>query len=419
MAFPNIVYIICHDLGRCLSCYGRRPLDTPNLDRLAAEGVRFTHHFSTAPSCSPSRGSLMTGKYPHSNGLMGLVGKNGWELPRSQKTLPQFLRQAGYTTYLCGLQHERQHTREDVLSLGYDHWISSRGGFLAETVAQGCVELLAKKVRQPFFISVATAEAHRPFRSDSLASPDDVYLPPYLPDDPVVRKEMAGFAQKVKQLDVAVGTILDALDSQALSDDTVVIFTTDHGIDMPRAKGTLYDPGIETVMIARWRGTIESGRVSDALVSNVDLLPTLLDMLGVEYPSPVQGRSYWPVLAGGDFEPRDAIFAEKTHHCHYDPMRCIRTKRHKFIHNFGPLRQIEIPADCEMDTLSSVPELYIQRRPLTELYDLISDPMETTNLSVNPEYAAVEEDLKNRLKQWMEATDDPLLRGTLPIPRFI
>ena len=229
---------------------------------------------------------------------------------------------------------------------------------------------------------------------------------------------MAGFTRLVHELDDAMGVILQALDRARLTQHTLVVFTTDHGIDMPRAKGTLYDPGIETALIMRWPGWIPAGARFGDLVSNVDLLPTLLDALGIGVPCAVQGRSLWPLIRGEPHETRNAIFAGKTHHTAYDPMRGIRTRTHKYIHNFGDLRHYEIPADSEMDCLAAIPDLIRARRPLAELYDLVSDPLELSNVAGLAESLVVERQLRDELREWMAATGDPLLDGAMPIPKL-
>ena len=414
MSLPNIILVTCHDLGRYLGCYGRAPIESPNLDRLAGEGIRFTNHFCTAPSCSPSRGGIITGRYPHSNGLMGLVNL-GWDLPSSEVTMPQHLKRAGYETHLFGLQHERK----DRNSLGYDH-VSAQLGRDCASVGKAVVEFLRSDPKKPFFASIGTFETHSPFRGPEF--PDkwgEVYIPPFLPDHPEIRTDMVGFSYLLARLDVMVGSVLAALESIGLSENTLFVFTTDHGIDMPRAKGTLYDPGIETTLLMRWPRTIRPGTVSDALLSNVDLLPTLMEIAGLRVPQQVQGVSFADLLEGKPHDSRDAIFAEKTHHCHYDPMRCIRTGSWKYIFNFGPLRPIEVPADGRMNVLAFAPELYRTRRPIAELYDLRQDPLEINNLCGDPQYRQVEEELKDRLRSWMAETGDPLLEGVMPIPKYL
>lgn len=415
-ARPNILFILCHDLGRHLGCYGRPPLATPNIDRLASEGVLFEQHFCAASSCSPSRGCIMTGRYPHSNGLMGLVDL-GWELPMSERTLPQYLKQAGYHTALCGIQHERAHNAS--LSLGYDQVIGQDSGHRAPAKAGAIVDFLNNAPAEPFFLSYGSLEPHRPFRANGLTGDEPAYKPPYLPDNMGVRQQMAGFGRLVGDLDQAVGEILAALQKNGLAERTLVVFSTDHGIDMPRAKGTLYDPGIEAALIMRLPGVIEPGRRCPELVSNVDLLPTLLESCQVGAGGAIQGRSFWPLALGHPWQPGEAVFAEKTQHCHYDPMRCIRTPTHKYIHNFGQLRHMEMPADVEMDCLRDVPDLCRLRRPGVELYDLANDPLELKNLAGSPVCAEIETALRSKLRQWMERTQDPLLQGVLPIPKYL
>ena len=414
MSLPNILFVICHDLGRYLGCYGRAPLESPNLDRLADEGIRFTNHFCTAPSCSPSRGGIITGRYPHSNGLMGLVNL-GWNLPSSETTMAQHLKRAGYETYLFGMQHERR----DANALGYDH-VNTQMGSLCANVGKALVGFLRNEPKTPFLARVGVNETHRPFRKPKPAENlGNVYLPPYLPDHPEVRTDMAGFARLLARLDAMMGSILAALESSGLSENTLVVFTTDHGIDMPRAKGTLYDPGIEATLLMRWPGVIQPGTVSETLLSNVDVLPTLMEIAGLEIPEKVQGVSFLDLLEGNPRRSREAIFAEKMHHCLYDPMRCIRTESWKYICNFGPFRPIEIPAGGEMNVLAFAPELYRELRPMAELYDLRHDPLEMNNLCGDPQVGQVEEELKGRLHSWMVETGDPLLQGMMPIPKFL
>ena len=201
MPQPNILLIICHDLGRHLGCYGRAPIASPALDRLAGQGLRCDSHFCTAPSCSPSRGSLLTGRYSHANGLLGLVNL-GWDLPAAEATLPQLLSAAGYQTHLFGLQHERR----DASTLGYAH-LHQEGGAGCTQVAAEVARFLGGAPRQPFYACAGVMEAHRPFvRAGSrvggrpprllpVLPPDGtpVYQPPYLPADPIVQREMAGF----------------------------------------------------------------------------------------------------------------------------------------------------------------------------------------------------------------------------------
>ena len=348
----------------------------------------------------------------------------GWELPASETTTQEYLKAAGYETWLFGGQHERS----DPNALGYDHVDvkAPRGEY-----PRRLTEFLTSRPRQPFYLNLFIAEPHRPFlkaerqpgriyglpRYEDYDDPgSNVWVPPYLPNHEVVRKEMAGFQHLVETMDAYVGQVLDGLDRSGLAANTLVVFTTDHGIDMPRAKGTLYDPGIETALILRWPGRIRPGTVSDALLSHVDLLPTLLEAAGTAVPAVLHGRSYLPLLLGGRHTPRQEIFAELGD---IDPMRAVRTRTHKLIFNVRSHKTLSFPSAEIMDLVATVPEWLTRRRPLAELYDLTADPLELQNRWNDPAWKGVQDDLKARLRKWMENTGDPLLRGALRVPNLV
>jgi N-sulfoglucosamine sulfohydrolase len=417
MGRPNVVFMICHDLGQHLGCYGVATLHTPHIDRLAAEGVRFTHHFCTAPSCSPSRASIFTGRYPHNNGVMGLCHRDfAWDLHPSERHLAGLLQAAGYRTALIGLQHETRRPQD----MG---WQDQLPGGPCDQVAERAVHWLAQvgRTSQPFYAQIGFFEPHRPFDYGG-AEPDaskGVTIPPWLVDEPSAREEFAAFQGAIRKLDTAVGRILHALDELELTENTITVFTTDHGMPFPRAKCSLYDPGLTTAFLIRWpaRGWV-GGRVCDQLVSNLDNLPTLLEALGLALPPGVQGRSLVPLLDGRPFAPRQEIFAEMTYHDYFDPRRCIRTATHKLIANFTT-------APFFMDPTQSWRPLTITKRPEQpehayhphlELYDLVRDPLEFENLADQPAYAALRQELARRLLEWMEETADPLLAGPPPSP---
>ncbi len=419
---PNILFIITHDLGQHLGIYGDKSVSTPNLDSLAKEGVYFTNYFATAPQCSPSRASIDTGRYPHTNGLMGLANSYlRWRLSQSEKTTAKLLKEAGYFTCLFGFQHETQ----DPSTLGFDEIIQAEGNsferYLCSRVAPLVINFLKKYSKnKPFYANVGFFEVHRPYPRE-IYEPDDpneVFVPPYLPDTPEVRQDIAEFHGSIRVMDQAVGSILDALNKAGLEENTIVIFTTDHGIAFPRAKCTLYDPGIKTALIIRWpAGKIVGGKVYSQLLSNVDLLPTILDIIESPIPESIQGRSFLSLLENKPFEPRTEIFAEKTWHEVYDPMRCIRTNRYKYIRNFieGPLFQL--PGDIEISlTRKALKDTHLKPRPMEELYDLEKDPNEENNLVGKPEYSEIQTELSNRLLEWMKKTKDPVVEGKVPIP---
>src|SRR5919201_968355 len=222
---PNVVLMICHDLGRRLGCYGVEGLRTPEADRLAASGIRFTEHYVTCPLCSPSRGSMMTGCYPHSVGLNGLVNR-GWDMLDGVPTLPQLLGRAGYDTILFGLQHEKQRPER----MGYGRHEHAARPYLAATIAPLVADYVGARRPGdvPFFACVATYETHRPFKHERY-TPDDpatVAVPPYLSDHPAVREDLADFHGLIHAADRAIGTILDAIERSAAADNTLFIFTS-------------------------------------------------------------------------------------------------------------------------------------------------------------------------------------------------
>lgn len=420
MERPNIVLITLHDLGKHLSCYGIPDVRSPNIDRLAEEGVRFNCNFATATYCSPSRGGMLTGKWPHVNGLMGLVNL-GWDLPDANTTIAQALGPSGYETVLFGLQHET----EDVNRLGFQR--------VADTESRRCADVapvVADYVRnrsddRPFYFRIGFSEVHRvgadyePYRAaDSIPANEleAVGVPPYLQSTPGARLDTAQLNACVEHTDREVGRILEAIDRSSYRDNTMVVFTTDHGIDFPGAKGTLYDPGINTTLIVRWPEAVPGGRSSSELISNIDLFPTILEAAQVAAPEDVNGRSFLSLLKNQPYEPNEVIFAEKNT-SPFDTKRCVRTEKWKLIRNFdeGPRLLLGTCSEHSYTRLDMGDE-HLAPRPLVELYDLSSDPNETENLAGRDTYQNIEKKLLETLHSWMVDTADPLLSGPVPRP---
>lgn len=412
-----IVSITCHDLGRHLGCYGIASVDSPNVDALARDGVRFDQAFCAAPQCSPSRAALATGRYPHTNGVMGLAhGGFGWDLHPSERHIASLLALHGYGTHLFGLQH----VAPIPAGLGFDgiHG-SGSGAEVSEDFARWCSSALTP---QPTYVEINLFEPHRPFDFGGVR-PDDsrgVFVPGYLPETPESREEMAALQGAIKATDRSIGRILEAIDGSGAMDEALILLTADHGIAMPRAKCTLYDPGIEIAFIVRWlAGEARVGARSE-LIANVDALPTMLEAAGVPLPHNLQGRSLLPLIQGHSYEPRDAVYAEKTWHSYYDPMRALRTDRYKLIWNFESAFAVEVPADVQQGAIfRSSPRAYSgDRTQALELYDLHEDPLEGNNLAAEPDCKDRVDELAGRLLRWMEDTDDPLLAGPIPSPHY-
>ncbi len=405
---PNVIYIVCHDLGRTLGAYGDKSVKSPCLDRLAASGVVFTNYFCSSSPCTPSRGCAMTSSYAHENGLMGLEHR-GWSYRQGQRTVAHELADAGYRTQLMGFQHEGH----DAAELGYQEaWTKSTdAGKVAEQVA----EFLAAQNPggKPFYLNAGFFQVHRPYLKGGLqpADPAAVAVPGYLPDTPEVRRDVADFHASIAYMDAAVGRIVEALDKSAVKDDTVLIFTTDHGEANPRAKGTLRDPGLGVALVMRVPG-VRGGVRRAELLTNLDVAPTVLAMAGVAPPPYMRGRSFLPLVAGGEYRKREEIFAEINCHSYFDPMRCVRTERYKYIRYWRrDVPAVSLPSDVKKEGLGAIlgaAEL-APRRDLEELFDLRADTAESRNLAADPACAAVLADLRGRLEAWMRETDDPLL----------
>ena len=412
---PNILMIICHDLGQMLHCYGNRYIKSPNIDSIAEKGVVFLNHFCASTPCSPSRGCIITGRYAHSNGLMGLVNR-GWDLPKDQRTIPQYLNEAGYETYLFGFQHERK----DAATLGYKH--INLESWWCEKVAANVVKFLtSKKAKEkPFFVNAGFFEVHLPFNRKEYkpASINEVEVPAYLPDNKDVREELARFYGTIEFMDKAVGKILRALKKSNLEDNTIVIFTTDHGMAFPRAKSTMYDSGIKTSFIIKWPGVIPKGKFYNELISNIDLLPTLVEIVGGNKSSKIQGRSFLGLLIGSKYNERTEIFSEKNFHDVYDPIRAIRTDRYKYIRSFEKRTYGAMSLDIKASQASrTLPEKFYKQRPFEELYDIKKDPNELKNLARDVKYFKIKKELAKKLENWMRETSDPILKGKVIPPK--
>lgn len=427
---PNVVVVHCHDLGQHLGCYGR-DVATPNIDRFADEGALFENHFTTAPQCSPSRGSLWTGLHPHVNGLMGLE-HSGRKLHDFVTALPEHLAWNGYQTHLFGLQH----VTDDPATIGYTHVHSEEDLSStveaerhevnrADNVAGTVTEFLGDAPEEPFFASVGFFESHRADLGDrhgfddrpyDCPDPDDVEPLPYLPDRRGIREDLAALNGMVRAIDDAFGRIDRALEATGLAEETLVVFTTEHGIAFPRAKGSCFDPGIEAALLARYPGAFDGGARYDELVSNVDVMPTILDLVTGEPPSDVAGRSVLPLATGRPYEPRDHVFAEITWHDRYDPVRAIRTEEYKYIRSFWHRPPVYLPNDVFASRAGRAvrEECHSGTRPHAELYDLEADPHEQRNLADEDELQDVVSELDDRLVAWMRETNDPLLDGPVP-----
>ncbi|HHV44863.1 MAG TPA: sulfatase [Firmicutes bacterium] len=403
----NILYLHSHDTGRFIQPYGF-PVETPNLQRLAEEGVMFRNCHCVGPTCSPSRAGLLTGQCAHSSGMLGLAHR-GFGLNDYSQHIIHTLKKVGYRSILAGVQHVAKN--KEVI--GYDLVLPTKGD---ATVANAAREFLLSRPQEPFFMSVGFTDTHRSFpkveEDGSYESP-----PPLLPDHPAVRKDMAEFKAGVRRLDHHMGMVLSALDEAGLRENTLVVCTTDHGMAFPGMKCNLTAWGTGVMLMMRGPG-LPKGLVLDSLVSHMDVYPTICDLVGCEHPPWLQGYSLLPLLEGKAEEIREELFAEVTFHAAFEPQRGVRTQRWSYIRRYLDDLSVVLPNIDDGHTKSYLLEqgLRDMRHPREALYDLVYDPMERCNLAERPEYASVLVDMRNRLDRWMRETRDPLWDNNLVLP---
>jgi N-sulfoglucosamine sulfohydrolase len=409
---PNILYLHSHDTGRYIQPYGH-DVPAPNLQKLAGQGLLFRHAFDAAPTCSPSRASLLTGECPHNSGMLGLAHR-GFRLNDYRRHILHTLRPQGYESALIGIQHIAQ----DPKVIGYDQIVPTRNA-QAANVAPAAVRFLKQPPKQPFFLDVGFFETHREFHEPG-PHEDARYAAPPVPivDTPETRRDIAAFHASARVLDQGIGDVLDALESSGLAANTLVICTTDHGIAFPAMKCNLTVHGTGVFLILRGPGGFSGGRVSDAMVSQLDLFPTVCDLLGLEHPPWLQGRSLMPVVRGEVSQLHDEIFAEVNYHAAYEPKRAVRTLRWNYIRRYGD-REYPVLPNCD-DGLSK--GIWVKNGwkshidPVEQLYDTLFDPNEVRNLAHDPACQAALHEMRGRLDAWMQRTDDPLLRGPVRPP---
>ncbi len=420
---PNILFMHSHNTGRMVQPFGHA-VSTPNLQRLARQGVLFRQAFAAAPTCSPSRASFLTGMYPHCCGMLGLAHR-GFAMDDDAPHLARTLAAAGYLTALAGVEH----TAPDVRQVGYSRLLSTMDTNYPELPQNdpvaAVVDFLAGKHARPFFVSLGLNETHRPFPPADparFADEDERYClpPPPFPDAPELRRDLADFKASARAMDAAYGTVLDALDRLGLADTTVVFCFSDHGLQFPRHMSNLTDAGLGVYLVVRGPGGFAGGRVVDAPVSLIDLAPTVYDLAGAAVPAGVQGTSLRPLLDGRVDGLHETLFGESNYHAAYEPMRSARTRRYKYIRRFDDHRDRAVLPNID-DTPSK--QFFLRhglgerKVPREALYDLVFDPCELNNLAADPEFAEPLADMRGRLAAWMEATADPLLAGGPVLPR--
>lgn len=430
---PNILWFVVDDMSANLSCYGETVIETPELDRLAAAGLRFTGAYATSPVCSPFRSALITGMYQttigshhHRSGR----GQRRTQLPHDVRPLPELFQQAGYWTCmgsgLPGYDFRSQPTPRDRLGKADYNFDWDREMFDSHDWA-------GRQAGQPFFMQVqlhggklrgdsekANANFVQRVRNElgSTTDPADVKLPPYYPRDPLLLTDWAAYLDSVRITDWHVGQVLQRLETEGLLDHTLVIFFTDHGISHARGKQFLYDEGTHIPLILRGPG-IAPGTVRQDLVEHIDVAAVSLAAAGIPIPAAMQGRD----VMATDYSTRQAVYAARDR-CGetMDHIRSVRTDRYLYIRNFLPrrphlqpsqykdskaivqrLRQLH--AASQLDDLSER-LLFAPDRPDEELYAYREDPWQIHNLAGDPAYEGVLAEFRTRLDRWIDRTGD-------------
>jgi N-sulfoglucosamine sulfohydrolase len=403
---PNIVFILSDDHSwPDLGVYGNSALQTPHLDRVGRSGMRFNRAFVTSPQCSPNRAALFTGCAAHTIAMSRLHSP----LPPWELTYVDALREAGYFTGILRKHHMGESFQK---RLSYYDSELRLGDFFSK-----------RPPGRPFFLQVGSTDPHRPYTPGSYPvahDPARVVVPPFLPDTPKVRADLANYYNAIARLDAQVGELLQLLERQGELDHTLILFTGDNGMPFPRAKGTLYEAGVNVPLLAWWPGHTKAGAVVDDLISHMDIAPTLIEVAGLKKSAKMQGRSLLPLLSGEPWSPREELFFERNWHGNLDLIRAVRTRRHKLIYNLLPMRNVgpikdlrqsptweSIVEEFDASRLPSrMQDFFALSRPVFELYDLSRDPQERFNLANDPQSAEVAEDLKCRLSNWMNETYD-------------
>lgn len=411
----NIFYLHSHDTGRYIEPYGYK-VETPNLMKLAQEGTLFRQAFSAAPTCSPSRAGMLTGRTPHAAGMLGLAHRGFANLDYSQH-LVQFLNRNGFETVLCGMQHEA----EDKEVIGYNLILDREEEKVKDWLNVEKTEryLRDRESDKPLFFSFGMEYTHREFDEiDDRISPNYVLPPEKLPDNLEIRNDMAAFLTSAKRADQCLGRVLKAIEKAGMAENSLIIYTTDHGIAFPMMKSTLYDSGIGVSLIFKFPDNPKKGEAVDALISQLDIFPTICDIFNLESPDYLEGNSILPILRDTRKEIREEIFAEVSYHAAYEPMRAVRTKRYKYIKFFGGFEHY-VPANIDDGPSKDflLKNNYLElKRDNEMLFDLNFDPQEKNNLIDDQNYQKIYQKLKNKLHKWMESTNDPLLKGKIKKP---
>jgi arylsulfatase A-like enzyme len=414
---PNFVFIIADDVGwDDFGCYGNPVVKTPNIDRLASEGLRFTSAFLTASSCSPSRCSIISGKYPHSNGAAELHT----HLPETEIPFPLLLKENGYYTAQAGKWHMGPNVHR-----AFDRYTDNNGYDNGNGGEDNWLPFLKERPKdKPFFFWFASLDAHRPWGADTFHithDPATIKVPVYFEDTPETRQDIASYYNEIARFDFFIGKVRAELERQGVLDNTMIMVMSDNGSPFPRCKTRVYDSGMKTPLVIYWPKGIQSkGAEPLGLVSAVDIAPTILELADIDMPEEYQGESFAPVLKDPSAEIRDLVFSEHNWHDYEAHERMARTKDFLYVLNARPNLPNGGPADSKVSPTQAAlnevrdkgqltpaqADIFVVPRSSEELFDIKNDPLQLLNLASMPEYQQKLEEMRKLLKDWQLETGD-------------
>jgi arylsulfatase A-like enzyme len=415
----NIVLIIADDVSfDDMGCYGNKVVKTPNIDRLANEGMRFDNAFLVTSSSSPSRCSMITGKYPHSTGAAELHTP----LPETEIPFPLLLKQHNYYTAQAGKWH-----MGPSVYRAFDRYTDNNGYDNGDGGELNWVRFLKEREQdKPFFLWLASHDAHRPWGADDFFishDPNEVEVPLYFADTPETRGDIVSYYNEIARFDYYVGEVRKELERQGVFDNTIMIIMADNGRPFPRCKTRVYDSGMKTPFIVSWpKGMKQKGSVSNSLISSIDIAPTLLELAGVEIPKDMQGLSFSAILENPSAEIRNVVYAEHNWHDYEAYERMVRTKEYLYVFNGRPNLSNGGPADSKISptqkSLNRVrdqgmltaaqADIFMTPRPAEEFYDLSKDSLQIINVASHPRYQKELTELRRLFKSWQQETSDTM-----------
>jgi len=420
---PNFIIFIADDVSwNDFACYGNKDVQTPNIDKLASDGIKFTNVYLTASSCSPSRNSIITGRYPHNTGAAELHS----EPPITMISFPEILRDDEYYTVQAGKFHMGKYAKRGF-DVSYDDK-DNGGHFGTEINGDGGEKKWLKSVKErpldkPFFMWFAAHDAHRKWGPNEFSGThksNEITAPLYLANGDITKRDLAKYYDEIKRFDYHIGEVIKELEIQQALDNTIIIVMADNGRPFPHSKTRVNDRGMKTPFIIHWANKIKKSDTCNSLISAIDIAPTIMKLARVEVSEQFQGHSFHKLLTNPKLNFRNYVFAEHNWHDYEAHERMVRNKNYLYILNSRPMFPQNGPADAigspafkelvklrDNGKLSTIQaDIFVAPRPYEELYDCNRDSLQTLNVSSMPEYGETLFELRNILDEWMKETGD-------------